>query len=286
MLFGTVLGLAALFPLQYTGAVMSGAGVAGVVVGILRIITKLALPDELFLSSVIYFAITGATLLVCIVSYYALLRLPIAQYYMAKEKSDSIRIINETSDDGSTSSTALLNFNKKPVRYLDLFGRVWKEAIVVFGIFFVTLSLFPGISSEIKTSTSLSADWFIILMNFTFQVFDFVGRTLPRFVILFSKRTLWIPSALRFAFFILFIFCIKPHIFHSDGFAYSFMVVFALSNGYLGTLAMMYGPVNALEHEKEVAGAVMSFFLNLGIFTAVNFAFLLLFLVTGQSPIS
>ena len=44
---------------------------------------------------------------------------------------------------------------------------------------------------------------------------------------------------------------------------------------------MMYGPSEVPAHQKETAGLMMSFFLNFGIFTAVNFAILLLYLVTG-----
>eukprot|EP01094_Clydonella_sp_ATCC50884_P024034 TRINITY_DN5922_c0_g1_i12.p1 TRINITY_DN5922_c0_g1~~TRINITY_DN5922_c0_g1_i12.p1 ORF type:complete len:212 (+),score=57.01 TRINITY_DN5922_c0_g1_i12:217-852(+) len=38
--FGTILGLGALFPPEYTTAMMSGMGIGGVMVGLLRIITK------------------------------------------------------------------------------------------------------------------------------------------------------------------------------------------------------------------------------------------------------
>jgi hypothetical protein len=40
-----VLGLASLLPPKYITAVMSGNGVAGILAGLLRIITKLALPN-------------------------------------------------------------------------------------------------------------------------------------------------------------------------------------------------------------------------------------------------
>jgi len=64
------------------------------------------------------------------------------------------------------------------------------------------------------------------------------------------------------------------------------MLLFALTNGYCGTLAMMYGPTNTESHEKEKAGTMMSFFLNFGIFIATHFALLLLYLITGSIGIS
>jgi hypothetical protein len=45
MLFGTILGLASIFPPTYITAVMSGNGVAGIIAGGLRCITKGALPN-------------------------------------------------------------------------------------------------------------------------------------------------------------------------------------------------------------------------------------------------
>ena len=154
----------------------------------------------------------------------------------------------------------------------------------------------------IHISISFLFPWLQPQTQFTFQVFDFIGRSLPRFFILFSPRTLWIPTVLRFGFFPLFILCLGTHsgtiplVFDSDGWYYPFMAIFALTNGYCGSmypslsvffvslslslsfslslslffsfssflflssklaLAMMFGPVNALEHEKEVAGIVM-----------------------------
>lgn len=55
------MGLTALFPPEYTGAFMSGNGVAGIVVGLLRIITKASLPNttegmfRLYIGSFVYF---------------------------------------------------------------------------------------------------------------------------------------------------------------------------------------------------------------------------------------
>ena len=65
-----------------------------------------------------------------------------------------------------------------------------------------------------------------------------------------KERQLWLLSILvilRLGFFPLFGYCnIKPRTtpvyFTHDAYPVSFMAVFALSNGYLGSLAMMYGP--------------------------------------------
>jgi len=60
------------------------------------------------------------------------------------------------------------------------------------------------------------------------------------------------------------------------------MILLAFTNGYCGTLSMMFGPKNVEPHEREHAGIIMSFSLNVGIFIAVHFAFLLLYLIEGN----
>lgn len=64
-----------------------------------------------------------------------------------------------------------------------------------------------------------------------------------------SSRFLWIPILLRLAFLPLFARCnVQPRsvdstvVFNSDVYPIVFMVLMALSNGYLSTLAMMAGP--------------------------------------------
>jgi len=269
---------------------MVGQGIAGVLAGSLRILTKGSLPEGSQSSIILYFAISGGILLLCMLGYLLLLRLPITKFYLMQQQASTTKntasiqaksVVSSLDEEGPEDN---YGSGRQPVIYVGLLRRLWKEALVVFLVFFVTLSLFPSMTAQINTTTPLSQSWFSVLMVFTFQVFDFVGRSLPRFFILFSPKTLWIPTLLRLGFFPLFILCIEPVVFSSDGWYYAFMVVFAMSNGYCGTLAMMFGPTNALEHEKEVAGIVMSFFLNFGIFSATHFALLLNYLVTGTAP--
>jgi len=113
------------------------------------------------------------------------------------------------------------------------------------------------------------------------MIFDFVGRLLPRWIVLFSPRALGGVAILRFVFFILFPLCIKPRVLDNDAFAYILMILLAFTNGYCGTLSMMYGPKDVNPEEKEYAGIIMSFSLNVGIFIAVHFALLLLYILEG-----
>jgi equilibrative nucleoside transporter 1/2/3 len=224
-------------------------------------------------------------MLVCIVAFFLLRRLPFAIYYL-KKHIESTKHFSKKPDDNLEKSmevTPLLHLTEPQPKIIDVFRTIWKHALTVFFVFFVTLSLFPGMTSLIKkSSTKLNQDWFQIILIALFMIFDFLGRTTPRLILLFKPKFLFIPTILRISFFILFIFCIHPRYITSDYVAYLLMIFFAYSNGLCGTLAMIYGPTTVKESQREIAGTTMSFFLNFGIFAGVHFALLLLYLVTGN----
>ncbi|XP_072345417.1 equilibrative nucleoside transporter 1-like [Scyliorhinus torazame] len=56
-----------------------------------------------------------------------------------------------------------------------------------------------------------------------------------------------------------------PTIFSHDGWFILFMFVFAFSNGYLVSLCMCFAPKQVSPRNAETAGAVMAFFLTLGL---------------------
>jgi len=83
-LFGATLGLAAMFPPTYTTAIMIGQGLGGVVVGLLRLVTKAAIPDDVSVSTFLYFMVAAALMLACLIGYFVLIRLPYARFHMRK----------------------------------------------------------------------------------------------------------------------------------------------------------------------------------------------------------
>ena len=78
------------FPARYTTAVMIGNGVAGVMVALLRIVTKLAFADTeegRRTSAIIYFALAAFVMLLCAVLFVWLTRLPITRFYHAQHRA-------------------------------------------------------------------------------------------------------------------------------------------------------------------------------------------------------
>jgi hypothetical protein len=69
------------------------------------------------------------------------------------------------------------------------------------------------------------------------MVGDFIGRALPSLVILFSPKTVGIAVAARLLFFVLVVFCVypKPYYIKNEWIYFAIMLVFGISNGYLGS---------------------------------------------------
>lgn len=65
-----------------------------------------------------------------------------------------------------------------------------------------------------------------------------------------------------------------PILFPQDAYFITFMLLFAVSNGYLMSLTMCLAPRQVLPHEKEVAGTLMTFFLALGLSCGAALSFL------------
>lgn len=97
-----------------------------------------------------------------------------------------------------------------------------------------------------------------------------------------GKDSLWLPILVlaRLAFVPLLLLCnvqprhYLPMVFDHDALYIFFMAAFAFSNGYLASLCMCFGPKKVTPAEAETAGAIMAFFLSLGLALGAVFSFL------------
>ncbi|XP_053504701.1 equilibrative nucleoside transporter 2 [Ictalurus furcatus] len=164
---------------------------------------------------------------------------------------------------------------KLPV--LAVFKKIWVMALCVTCVFSVTLSVFPAITGLVKPNglfTGTLADIFTPLCCFmVFNVMDWIGRSAtsifqwPRkdsclFPILVAARVIFIPA--------LMLCNIKTRTYLSSLFKHEFayitiMSLFAMTNGYFACLSMSYAPQLVRPKDAETAGALMTFFLALGL---------------------
>lgn len=130
----------------------------------------------------------------------------------------------------------------------------------------VTLSLYPGLESEIK-SCKLKT-WMPVLLMFTFNTADMLGKILAAVPYNWSRRQLTLLSGLRTLLVPLLLLCCTPRerpVISGETPAFIFTAALGLSNGLAGSLPMMLAPSKVPASLKEVAGNMMTLSYNVGL---------------------
>ncbi|XP_029526122.1 equilibrative nucleoside transporter 2-like isoform X2 [Oncorhynchus nerka] len=169
---------------------------------------------------------------------------------------------------------------------LAVFKKVWVMALCVTCVLAVTLSVFPAVTVKVK-SVYGNKEWdryFLCVCCFiVFNVMDLIGRSVTSMVQWPSKRSRLFPVLVvsRVVFIPLIMLCktdnrqYLPVLFSHDVAFVAIMTLFAVSNGYLICLCMSYAPQLVRSKDCETAGALMTFFLALGLSLGAALSFLL-----------
>ncbi|XP_059689172.1 equilibrative nucleoside transporter 1 [Gavia stellata] len=305
--FGAILqsslfGLAGLLPASYTAPIMSGQGLAGTFAALAMIIS-IAIGTEQPESFIGYFTTACVAIMLAIFSYILLPHMDFFRYYSMKDKTEyhvynaeletKRDLIKKDEPNGMEQNNSKIipihNPDEKP-SVITIFKKLWVMAVSVCLVFTVTIGVFPSITAKVSTVLGEGNRWglyFIPVSCFLlFNVFDWTGRSLTALFTWPGKDSCLLPVmvALRVIFIPLFMLCnvqprdYLPVVFSHDAWYIIFMIFFSISNGYLASLCMCFGPKKVLAHEAETAGAVMAFFLSLGLAlgAAVSFLFRIL----------
>ncbi|XP_036614043.1 equilibrative nucleoside transporter 1-like isoform X1 [Trichosurus vulpecula] len=171
---------------------------------------------------------------------------------------------------------------------ITILKQIWVLALSVCFIFIITICVFPSVTAEVQSTILGTSDWqkyFIpVSCFFTFNAFDWAGRSLTTLYMWPTKDSRWQLPALvvaRIVFVPLLMLCNVhprknlPVVFHHDAWFIVFIMLFAFSNGYLASLCMCFAPKKVKPSEAEAAGTVMVFFLSLGLALGALLSFLL-----------
>jgi len=228
--------------------------------------------------------------------------LPYIKYYVKQDNRAKLAAVNHRNDsssvihskqegipDGDPSSDLepLLFSNpvsdqsfetQKSMTVMEIFQAIKNYALSVWGTFALTLFLFPGVTAKMAGtgSSRFSGDIFVPFLFLVFNVGDLCGRVAASWRTLINPKYLWVFVTLRLVFIPLFLLCNKSSsggvvdfaVFGNDAWPVIFMAIFSISNGYLGSQTMMYGPsqVGTYQPNQAKAGTFMAFCLSLGIF--------------------
>ncbi|KAF7710714.1 equilibrative nucleoside transporter 3 [Silurus meridionalis] len=287
---GSMFGISAHFPMRISQALISGQAMGGTLSAVASIV-DLAAASDVTSSALAYFLTADIFILFCIIVYLLLPKLAYSRYYLdasctgTATTSDSSLSTPESTSSPAVNSVPLL----KPIM-----RKMWKLSLYVFWVFFVSITIFPAISSGIQSvdkdsGSPWSNTYFVPFTSFLlYNVADFCGRqmtvwlqvpgpTSPVLPILVVCRSVLVP---------LFMFCnyqpryhLHQVFFAHDIFPVLFVCLLGLSNGYLGTLTMMYGPKVVPRNMAEPAGVIMSFFLAAGLAVGSAVSVLLVYIL-------
>lgn len=158
--------------------------------------------------------------------------------------------------------------------------KIWVLGLSVFYVFFVSIMMFPAVSSGIQSVNKDSGSpwtttYFVPLTSFLlYNVADFCGRQATAWLQVPGPTSRILPALVlcRSIMIPLLMFCnyqprdhLHTVLFTHDVYPVVFNCLLGLTNGYLGTLPMIYGPKVVPRELAEATGVVMSFFLTLGL---------------------
>ncbi|KAG4142952.1 hypothetical protein ERO13_D06G158900v2 [Gossypium hirsutum] len=256
---GGLIGVAGELPERYMQAIVAGSGGSGVLVSMLRILTKTVFPqdaDGLRKSAYLYFFTSIVFMVICIVLYNVAHKLPIMQYY-EELKAEAVK--EEKAEKGPMTG---------PVWRATLWNIVGTVKWYGFGIvliYVVTLSIFPGYITEDVHSLVLK-DWYPVLLITGYNVFNLVGKSLTAVYLLENAKVAISACVVRLLFFPLFIGCLHgPQLFRTEFPVSLLTCLLGLTNGYLTSVLMIMVPKSVQIQHAETSGIVMVLFLVVGL---------------------
>uniref|UniRef100_A0A8C7RWH5 Equilibrative nucleoside transporter 2 n=1 Tax=Oncorhynchus mykiss TaxID=8022 RepID=A0A8C7RWH5_ONCMY len=277
VLQGSLFGLVGMLPPKYSTLFMSGQGLAGIFAALASLLSILSKTDKAS-AALGYFITPCVATLLTLLSYLLLPHLVICPCSLQKGAVFRIPLSFQSPFKSTFSQTFLSHF----VTVV----QVWVMALCVTCVLAVTLSVFPAVTVKVK-SVYGNKEWdryFLCVCCFiVFNVMDLIGRSVTSMVQWPSKRSRLFPVLVvsRVVFIPLIMLCktdnrqYLPVLFSHDIAFVAIMTLFALSNGYLICLCMSYAPQLVRSKDCETAGALMTFFLALGLSLGAALSFLL-----------
>ncbi|XP_068580982.1 equilibrative nucleoside transporter 3 [Cebidichthys violaceus] len=275
---GSVFGISGHFPMRISQALISGQGMGGTLSAVASIV-DLAVAKDVTDSALAYFLTADVFILLCIIAYLLLPKLAYSRYYMQAAVCTSSGVMSEGGAAGTGSRVSV-----PPLQ--PILRKTWVLGVSVFYVFCVSIMVFPAVSSGIQSVNKDSGSpwattYFVPLTSFLlYNVADFCGRQATAWLQVPgpTSRVLPVLVLCRSVMVPLLMFCnyqprdhLHTVLFANDVYPVVFNCLLGLTNGYLGTLPMIYGPKVVPRELAEATGVVMSFFLTLGL--AVGSAF-------------
>uniref|UniRef100_T1K2R5 Equilibrative nucleoside transporter 1 n=1 Tax=Tetranychus urticae TaxID=32264 RepID=T1K2R5_TETUR len=278
-------GLAANLPSSYTNAILTGMNLSGTYSAIILIISITISPDQQT-AAIFYFSTALVFLIICIATYYTLISTTYFNHFQNLDSSANDSIITSDNNNESTGTT---ESNAQAIL------KIWKIILLpslnIFMLFFVSLSLFPGVLTALKPVNNLMPEKYFspIVCFLLFNLFSVFGNIIARPIdqINYHPVRLTIPIVGRLLFIPFFMLCNsdpeKRQIavyFDNDYYPIVGTIGLALTQGYYTSKAQIYLPKCVDPKYASVAGMVASFMIMIGILAGITFSPFINYLIT------
>ncbi|XP_070833041.1 equilibrative nucleoside transporter 3 [Chaetodon trifascialis] len=282
---GSVFGISGHFPMRISQALISGQAMGGTLSAVASI-TDLALAKDVTDSALAYFLTADIFILLCIIMYLLLPRLGYSRHYMLAATHPQVM------SEGGAAAGAGSTTSVPPLQ--TILRKTWVLGLSVFYVFCISIMVFPAVSSGIlsvqkDSGSPWTTTYFVPLTTFLlYNMADFCGRQATAWLQVPgpTSRVLPVLVLCRSVMVPLLMLCnyqprhhIQTVLFTHDVFPVVFNCLLGLTNGYLGTLPMIYGPKVVPRELAEATGVVMSFFLILGLTVGSAFSVLIVHLI-------
>ncbi|XP_017508467.3 equilibrative nucleoside transporter 3 isoform X4 [Manis javanica] len=275
----SVFGMTGSFPMRNSQALISGGAMGGTISAVASLV-DLAAASDVTDSTLVFFLTADVFLGLCIGFYLLLPRLEYARYYMRPVCPAHV-FSGEEQPPQDSPNAPLVAPSHSPVPPLcPILKKTASLGFCIIYLFLITSLIFPAISTNIeslsKDSGSLwTTKFFVPLTTFLLYNFaDLCGRQITAWIQVPGPRSKVLLGLvlLRTCLVPLFVFCnyhprihLRTVVFQSDIYPVLFISLLGLSNGYLSTLALIYGPKIVPRELAEATGVVMSFYVCVGL---------------------
>ncbi|KAI4555695.1 hypothetical protein MJG53_021209, partial [Ovis ammon polii x Ovis aries] len=276
----SVFGMTGSFPMRNSQALISGGAMGGTLSAVASLV-DLAVASDVTDSTLAFFLTADIFLALCIGLYLLLPRLDYARYYM-KPVWPTVFSGEEQLPQDTPSPISVAPGSSDP--QTPPLGPILKKTtglgFCIVYLFFITSLIFPAICTNIESlsrgsGSPWSTKFFVPLTTFLLYNFaDLCGRQITAWIQVPGPRSKALPglALLRTGLVPLFVFCnyqprrhLRTVLFQSDVYPVLLTSLLGLSNGYLSTLALIYGPKIVPRELAEATGVVMTFYVCLGL---------------------
>ncbi|KAG6449036.1 hypothetical protein O3G_MSEX005869 [Manduca sexta] len=267
----SVYGVAARLPPKYTGAVVLGSNICGTLVVFLSWTSELF--DSIRTSAIYYFIGGMFVLLICFDTYFAL---PLNRYYRYHDTLQQ-RTLRVNPALAATPQRAAA----PATPYGAILAHSWVQLYNIFLTFFVTLTIFPTVHSEIKPNTPdfLGTKFMMITCFLTFNFTAMVGNITASLVQFPNRRWLALFTTIRILFIPFFLLCnyipdkrTLPIYVTNDWVYWVVSVLMGWSSGHCSSLGMMYVSGTVAPEHASTAGMIGGATLVTGIVAGITFS--------------